>query len=131
MLSDADSRQLKIDLITGQPNSYVDFFSAIYHNLTRIDTNAFNEKGMESIYFYTDSLMWVFYIDDSSNRIIVNTNRLQEEFFKYFKTTNHHLFHQISRLILGHIIGKSFEDYSIQVMMHQPIINTAIWLYHK
>ena len=64
-------RDIKLDLLMGNQNPIVDLFNQITKDIKIINTNVYNEDGLEFIYFapaessenYNKDVQWIFYQD--------------------------------------------------------------------
>ena len=64
-------RDIKLDLLMGNQNPIVDLFNKITKDIKIINTNVYNEDGLEFIYFapaessenYNKDVQWIFYQD--------------------------------------------------------------------
>ena len=56
-------RDIKLDLLMGKQNPIVDLFNQITNDLKIINTNVYNEEGIEFIYYQPSTNEWIFYQD--------------------------------------------------------------------
>lgn len=67
----ASVRQVQIDLITGNPNVYIERFMGLCENLSIINDDIYHTNGGEYIY-YSQTEEWVFYQDQYKDRFWYN-----------------------------------------------------------
>lgn len=63
-------RELKIALITGEPNYILDWFNDLWNKLTVVETDIYHDNGGgEFIYYLKDGydIKWIFYYDKPNN----------------------------------------------------------------
>lgn len=67
-MSNSTIRQLKIDMITDEPNLLLDWFNDIWIKLSIIETDVYHQDGGEIIYYIDgDIKQWVFYQDNKND----------------------------------------------------------------
>ena len=65
-------RDIKLDLLMGNQNPIVDLFNQITKDLKIINTNVYNEEGLEFIYYQPSSNEWIFYQDCKNGKFWCN-----------------------------------------------------------
>ena len=73
-------RDIKLDLLMGNQNPIVDLFNKITNGLKIINTNVYNDQGLEFIYFSDDQ--WIFYQDFDNEEFWCN----YERYWSFFET---------------------------------------------
>lgn len=66
-------RDIKLDLLLGNKNPIVDLFNEITYGIKIINTDVYNEDGLEFIYYKGDA--WLFYQDVKNNKFWCNYDR--------------------------------------------------------
>jgi hypothetical protein len=66
-------RDIKLDLLLGNKNPIVDLFNEITDGIKIINTDVYNEDGLEFIYYKGDA--WFFYQDVKNNKFWCNYDR--------------------------------------------------------
>ena len=65
-------RDIKLDLLMGNQNPIVDLFNKITNDLQIINTNVYNEEGLEFIYYQPFTNEWIFYQDVENDKFWCN-----------------------------------------------------------
>lgn len=71
-------RDIKLDLLMGNQNPIVDLFNKITDGIKIINTNVYNNDGLEFIYFVENSQKeteWIFYQDVKNEEFWCNNGR--------------------------------------------------------
>ena len=71
-------RNIKLDLLMGNQNPIVDLFNKITDGIKIINTNVYNNDGLEFIYFVENSQKedeWIFYQDVKNEEFWCNNGR--------------------------------------------------------
>ncbi len=72
---DSLTRQIQIDLITGEPNHIIDLFNSIWDQIIIMETNVFHKHGEEIIYYINvdGKKYWIFFRDDNNYKFWINS----------------------------------------------------------
>ena len=65
-------RDIKLDLLMGNQNPIVDLFNQITKDLKIINTNVYNEEGLEFIYYQPSTNEWIFFQDAKNDNFWCN-----------------------------------------------------------
>lgn len=65
-------RDIKLDLLMGNQNPIVDLFKEITNDLKIINTNVYNEEGLEFIYYQPSTNEWIFFQDAKNGKFWCN-----------------------------------------------------------
>lgn len=65
-------RDIKLDLLMGNQNPIVDLFNQITKDIKIINTNVYNEEGLEFIYYQPSTNEWIFYQDAKNGEFWCN-----------------------------------------------------------
>lgn len=71
-------RDIQIDLILGNTNPIIDFFNAIWSDLSVCETYVYHNNGGEIIY-YNSRKEWIFYRDDKNDKFWCSYDRYWRE----------------------------------------------------
>ena len=99
------SRQIKIDLITGDYNPIIEWFNDLWSKLLIMETNVFNEKGGEFIYHTLDN-DFLFYIDIQNGLYYCDL----VNYWQHLESRLDHRYDElltISKTLLEHVLGIS------------------------
>jgi hypothetical protein len=65
-------RDIKLDLLMGNQNPIVDLFNQITKDIKIINTNVYNEEGLEFIYYQPSTNEWIFFQDAKNDNFWCN-----------------------------------------------------------
>ena len=65
-------RDIKLDLLMGNQNPIVDLFKEITKDIKIINTNVYNEEGLEFIYYKPSTNEWIFFQDAKNGKFWCN-----------------------------------------------------------
>ena len=65
-------RDIKLDLLMGNQNPIVDLFNQITKDIKIINTNVYNEEGLEFIYSQPSTNEWIFFQDAKNDNFWCN-----------------------------------------------------------
>ena len=65
-------RDIKLDLLMGNQNPIIDLFNKITNDLKIINTNVYNDDGLEFIYYQPSTNEWIFFQDAKNDNFWCN-----------------------------------------------------------
>ena len=65
-------RDIKLDLLMGKQNPIVNLFDEITKDIKIINTNVYNEEGLEFIYYQPSTNEWIFFQDAKNDNFWCN-----------------------------------------------------------
>lgn len=124
-------RQLKIDLITDNPNPIIEWFNDLWNSLEVVQVKVFHHYPGECVYYNKSTIRAIFYLDTTDGRILYDYVHYSELFYNQgFDYVSNAELEQITEILLSSVFDHKWAVNASQTHLNRLVeINRALsWI---
>ena len=116
-------RDIKLDLLFGNDNEIINLFNEITDGIEIVNTNVYNEEGLEFIY-HKDG-QWIFYQDSKNGKFWVNYYKYWSIFESKF-SLNYEEIQAITRVLVEEALKREVSTPNALRNGDTPLVEEAL-----